>query len=186
MVTVKHRGVDGCVSGASAALAHEPFGRERTRRCCRPGRPRYAVALTFLYSGSAVIGHLPLPGAPFTWICVSAAGRITARARVGNSCVTRAAASHPDGDDLWWPWRTRCARVAKRSRHHPGDGFDDFPATGAPTGSGVPPEAAKGAGAKTSTGVARPRRLSSPCCSRPIRPASFARPDRLAESENLG
>lgn len=104
------------MSGASAALVRDSLSVVNVpRRCCRPGCPHYAVAtLTFVYSDStAVIGPLATAREPHSWdLCVGHAGRITARAG-GNSCVTPGRCPATPTRTTWWPWRTRCARVAR-------------------------------------------------------------------------
>lgn len=176
------------VSGASAALVHDSLSVVNVpRRCCRPGCPHYAVAtLTFVYSDStAVIGPLATAREPHSWdLCVGHAGRITAPR--GWELVRHAGPlpSHPDEDDLVaLADAVREGGPSAGRRHHPGGngaplhGFDDFPLRRPERPPGWRACAARAWGrapARTSTGVARPRRLVFPCCSRPIRPASFA------------
>ncbi len=132
----------------------------------------------------------PLRGAPFVDLCVGHAGRITAPR--GWELVRHAGPlpSHPDEDDLvaladaavreGWP--ERGAPASSRRKWLSLHGFDDFPRCGdrSVPGGGVlaPPGAWGRAPARHLAGVARPRRLVFPCCSRsgPRR----SRADRLA------
>ncbi|AGL28703.1 hypothetical protein J113_22725 [Mycobacterium tuberculosis CAS/NITR204] len=156
------------------------------RRCCRPGCPHYAVAtLTFVYSDStAVIGPLATAREPHSWdLCVGHAGRITAPR--GWELVRHAGPlpSHPDEDDLVaLADAVREGGPSAGRRHHPGGngaplhGFHirDGDRSAHRGWRACAARAWGRAPARTSTGVARPRRLVFPCCSRPIRPASFA------------
>lgn len=104
------------VSGASAALVHDSLSVVNVpRRCCRPGCPHYAVAtLTFVYSDStAVIGPLATARSPIRGICVSAMPVASLHRAGGNSCVTPGRCPATPTRTTWWPWRTRCARVAR-------------------------------------------------------------------------
>lgn len=176
------------MSGASAALVHDSLSVVNVpRRCCRPGCPHYAVAtLTFVYSDStAVIGPLATAREPHSWdLCVGHAGRITAPR--GWELVRHAGPlpSHPDEDDL-----VALADAVREGGPSAGAGIIQaemarhcmvstiFPLRRPERPPGWRACAARAWGrapARTSTGVARPRRLVFPCCSRPIRPASFA------------